>query len=992
MLTAKKTAKTAFALSLAATMVAPAGVSVAAASKDDADVVVPEPLKVYDFENGLQELYDTDDNFKITKSKEVYFQKTAEEVGTSEKVDANGLVYVGSGSETRYHKGTISNQPTTAYDEEKGTVLKIGKSQVIPAVYKTQSAGLADAAGTEALDKEVGVTTAAVQEEYVANSEIVISNPFGSDELRAELTERTEFDVPNYDGDYNVWKRYRGSRYQPVWKKGVTISYWINVPSNEAGEYNPSSVLRWELDDQRYYQVDDYAKHLGCKFFDIEKTAQYMNYQAEDYEVAAKNESKVIYGSEYYFKYAQYKTDAAGNTVTDASGAPVAETYRGAEGFDGPVYDVRFFEDTEGYEKSWYYMYSPYFIRGYVRKADGTYEAQLSQLHGGTTNYYSQYATLDPEQGSHVRQGLNDGELQIDVDNSIFWVPDNNLAIQDNPNDSSTYGVKQGLHNADVFFMNSWQEGSKTDAAGNGTYQSARAVAISPVSSIKDYDEEEGEYTGVKNGNLDKWHQVTITLQNDWIEFYVDGIKADVDNHYSSRGLVSLDTKESFKRINKGTGLRYGYGAEKGAINFAYGNYVARLLMDWITDDEATLHIGGAGQYATQYAQATTSNEFSLDDLKFYGELLTEDQIIAAYTAEAEAMNAVPTAEEATTADMTVTDASVFAAEFAKKNTTTVGQDTINGKTVNVVKVDGNTSLSKTTGAAMVNPFAGKKLSGATIGYWVKQDETQRSAAVSFIDTEKYVYNPKGEGEIAGSVLTIYNDGIANFKEGFTNASFANSHLKNTFITGPDATGSAVLLANADKWNYVTVTMTNAGIKYYVNGEPVENQNEYPTGVRFHDGYFQRLADEADPITKFGAFGGTDNQCATMLMEFLTYEDTALYLNYLPDDGGMAFKKTAGASFAAIKTVDAALSAEEVKALYESSLDLGASVVKGDVDGNGKIELADAQVALKIALKIVGDATADQIAAGDIDVNGKVELADARAILKEALKITTNFQ
>lgn len=67
-------------------------------------------------------------------------------------------------------------------------------------------------------------------------------------------------------------------------------------------------------------------------------------------------------------------------------------------------------------------------------------------------------------------------------------------------------------------------------------------------------------------------------------------------------------------------------------------------------------------------------------------------------------------------------------------------------------------------------------------------------------------------------------------------------------------------------------------------------------------------------------------------------------------------------------------------------------VVLGDVDGNGKIELADAQVALQIALKIVGNPTEKQVAAADIDKNNKIELADAKAILKEALKITTNFQ
>lgn len=59
----------------------------------------------------------------------------------------------------------------------------------------------------------------------------------------------------------------------------------------------------------------------------------------------------------------------------------------------------------------------------------------------------------------------------------------------------------------------------------------------------------------------------------------------------------------------------------------------------------------------------------------------------------------------------------------------------------------------------------------------------------------------------------------------------------------------------------------------------------------------------------------------------------------------------------------------------------------GDVDGNGKVELADAQMALKAALKIaqISDPNGEKLA--DVDSNGKIELADAQFILKKALKI-----
>lgn len=60
----------------------------------------------------------------------------------------------------------------------------------------------------------------------------------------------------------------------------------------------------------------------------------------------------------------------------------------------------------------------------------------------------------------------------------------------------------------------------------------------------------------------------------------------------------------------------------------------------------------------------------------------------------------------------------------------------------------------------------------------------------------------------------------------------------------------------------------------------------------------------------------------------------------------------------------------------------------GDVDANGSIELADAQLALKAALNIISlDET--QKRAADIDKNGVIELSDAQNILKAALKIIT---
>lgn len=64
----------------------------------------------------------------------------------------------------------------------------------------------------------------------------------------------------------------------------------------------------------------------------------------------------------------------------------------------------------------------------------------------------------------------------------------------------------------------------------------------------------------------------------------------------------------------------------------------------------------------------------------------------------------------------------------------------------------------------------------------------------------------------------------------------------------------------------------------------------------------------------------------------------------------------------------------------------GEAVTLGDVNLDGKVELADAQLVLKAALKI-SSLNESQTKNTDVDNNGKVELADAQKILKVALKI-----
>lgn len=59
------------------------------------------------------------------------------------------------------------------------------------------------------------------------------------------------------------------------------------------------------------------------------------------------------------------------------------------------------------------------------------------------------------------------------------------------------------------------------------------------------------------------------------------------------------------------------------------------------------------------------------------------------------------------------------------------------------------------------------------------------------------------------------------------------------------------------------------------------------------------------------------------------------------------------------------------------------AVIKGDINGDGRITIADARMVLKLVMK-PDSATSAQKAAADVDGDGKITLKDARLLLQRA--------
>ncbi len=386
-----------------------------------------------------------------------------------------------------------------------------------------------------------------------------------------------------------------------------------------------------------------------------------------------------------------------------------------------------------------------------------------------------------------------------------------------------------------------------------------------------------------------------------------------------------------------------------------------------------------------------------VDDISFYTEALSADQIQALYTEES--------AKIGVAADVTKPDARALlnnASQVKDVGTGSVSfeEAQINGNKVKVAHVAGNKDANTKTGFSVVNnPFKGQVLNGATVGFWFKVGSDNANAVANpmnmvFFDTRKEIYDPKSEKDPISNCSWLYmtNNLNAVFSEG-GNFEAAKS-LKNTFTFGLSTAESEKATQASADWQYVTLSMTCNGIEVYVNGEKLENGAADKYGTRFCDGFFTNLMDRSDPTKLNGKFGATNNQGANLLTGFLGFADTDLYFGWSPEDGPSGETRSSQTSeswYYSLSCFKSALTETEVKALYEKELeDLknppAPDVTPGDVDGSGKVEVADAIMVLKSLVKLV---TLDETQAAAANVAGSADVAvdDAITILKYLVKL-----
>lgn len=242
----------------------------------------------------------------------------------------------------------------------------------------------------------------------------------------------------------------------------------------------------------------------------------------------------------------------------------------------------------------------------------------------------------------------------------------------------------------------------------------------------------------------------------------------------------------------------------------------------------------------------------------------------------------------------------------------------------------------------------------------------------------------------------------------------------NQFYFDGDEFATSVEDDAAEKWHYVTIVIKNDWVVTYVDGVAADPEMDYQymketdlpkmsdhdfdisnIGKQFNRGKGLRDFRQAETnVAEWSADGTAStspaNGYAPTMTEWLALDSTELYLGgtgYASEMLTQSYGTIEGVRLDDISFFGTALTEDEAVELYdEVKNDLGAGAVEpGDVDGNGKVQLPDAQKALRIALLLEKDVTPAMEKAADVDENGTVQLADAQQILRKALLLIDNF-
>lgn len=893
------------------------------------EVELPEPIMSLDFERGFKGEAEKN-GLAVKQSKErLMFEEYKNEAGNYVK-DENGeyifkwtdvpVIYGNPGS-YYYQKGTFGNQPTTYDDAEKGNVIQLYGSMEADWIIKTVSdkaddvvpvyTGGFDETTGEPLDKEAAEAST-LQIEHTAHSAVQINNPFAG----LDLTEEPEND----------------EEYGPQWTKGVTISYWVKVPTVEPVEGE-------EVDEDKILNDG-----VLFTFENIQRPDDVKDQYALD-----PNGEKVTYEVNGYIKYlATQNYDPADPLYAQGTLSKLTDVNTGEE-FQvlsdyGPL--VRLTPEYPGSAENKIYYRDDEMKKGTPAKTVNVIEngKQVSaKLYELGANLYKDYCTLDTNEGSLVARGYINGSMQIAASNAFHFKEDDfyqKVTLDENGNDI-TIPIKGAY-----------------DINPNNKDE------IGKFRQLRYYNCFYFEGDGTVTEEADEWHYVTCVIQNDWVQFYVDGEEIEADSlGYHGEPFGSLNGKKYF---NNGFGIRYPYHIgwanvaewiKDGTMTSGPSNCQAQTMLEWLSNEDTVLYIGYEGVCAESVEQDFGTLEGTLlDDITFYDVPLTAEQATVLYEKALSEKDGTGEVTPVKVLDFDSDALNSLPAGMTALSTNT--EDTRTPKVVNDEKYGhvfkfGEGKSTKTSAVSFENPFKGMdNITGATISYWEKTYANEKGkigdgVVFSVMDEPKILEHGKIQAALkdveSRTALWSNLSCDAGFMGGVDTKvyeSLKNNYTQSTKKNGNTDPKKAGYDEEADKledewnarleslteWHYVTMVVENSGITMYLDGVKHENNQADDMGPsfygpRFYDGYYNTMLDSFAHI-KFG----TGNQTATSVMEFLTQADTTAYFGFVYSLGkNTTYRASALTLIDDVAFYAKALSDEEVATIYADAVSAASS-------------------------------------------------------------------
>ncbi len=466
--------------------------------------------------------------------------------------------------------------------------------------------------------------------------------------------------------------------------------------------------------------------------------------------------------------------------------------------------------------------------------------------------------------------------------------------------------------------------------------------------------------SGVKEG---EWHYYTYVISADKIAAYIDGKPSDFDITADIDGEKPADLTAFLK--------------------------------------EAKIYLGASNVSTLETHEATR-----LDNVSFYNGSMTAEEVAALYEAE----KATTSSVDVTKPDKFIAmDSEEYFTNLNEKNPGEIKDFNIKGHTVKGVAVaETKTAPTKAGIKLSENPFAGNRLTGASISFWLRNNVREQRAkrgdttlddsyVLSFIDQEKFVFSPKHTDKSKNDITTFnFKTSMAfNFKEGvLTDVDTGNNYSGMV----EDTKAADEYVSKSGDWHFITLNINNNGVTPYYDGVKVEGYIR-GQGGRFMDGYYVRYGSEGaeekgdlyNPVKLYGMFGGDNNQRTTMMMAAFAYADMDIYFGYFPQSVSLS-EVCSPIDVTRISCYNAELTDAEAKALYEQEIDYINAQPEyqegkmGDMDGDGSVTSGDALIALQVAAKLTEETDAYHTY-GDMDGDGSVTSGDALVMLQIAAKL-----